>query len=184
MFNFTPQIHTTKHSSTDEAVAHAIQDLVSLCNSHTNGTDATPSRDTVGCSGDVSDSGEGQHWRKGLVYVELTCPPYPEDSDSRSGDYPKTDEDRSDGGYDSAGYNSDQGHGHGDGEGAEGRVDRTFDRQGSGGNGSERSPQSPLAQVDSMAQQLYGAAPEGTLLVVVTQGSMQAMKLLASRKTR
>lgn len=41
-----------------------------------------------------------------------------------------------------------------------------------------------LARVDDQVRRLYEAAPPGTLLVVVTQGSMSAHKLLASQKMR
>jgi hypothetical protein len=38
--------------------------------------------------------------------------------------------------------------------------------------------------VDDQVRRLYEAAAPGTLLLVVTQGSMVAMKLLASQKMR
>lgn len=41
-----------------------------------------------------------------------------------------------------------------------------------------------LARVDDQVRRLYEAAAPGTLLLVVTQGSMVAMKLLASQKMR
>jgi hypothetical protein len=45
-------------------------------------------------------------------------------------------------------------------------------------------PLTGLARVDDQVRRLYEAAAPGTLLLVVTQGSMVAMKLLASQKMR
>ena len=171
-------------------MAHAIQDLHSLRTPLTDLSDeslSTPTADT-----DIGSQ------RKGLVFVELTCPAHPEDGDdqSRSHHSQQSDHDsdderrtyesymdycradsphRSDNGGD--GGNSDTGDGGGTGAAA---------TAWQGGKRAPPSPPllSPLEQVDRMAQQLYQAAPVGTLLLVVTQGSMQAMKLLASRKIR
>jgi hypothetical protein len=54
------------------------------------------------------------------------------------------------------------------------------------GRGGERpaAPLMGLARVDDQVRRLYEAAAPGTLLLVVTQGSMVAMKLLASQKMR
>ena len=41
-----------------------------------------------------------------------------------------------------------------------------------------------LAQLDHTLQQLYTAAPADTLFLVVTQGSLTTMKILASQKMR
>jgi hypothetical protein len=52
-----------------------------------------------------------------------------------------------------------------------------------GGEGNPRLL-TGLARVDDQVRRLYEAAAPGTLLLVVTQGSMVAMKLLASQKMR
>jgi len=49
---------------------------------------------------------------------------------------------------------------------------------------TSRRPLTGLARVDQYVQQVHRAAPVGTLVLVVTQGSMRAMKQLASRKLR
>jgi hypothetical protein len=55
------------------------------------------------------------------------------------------------------------------------------------GNSQSRGDESRLtglARVDDQVRRLYGAAPPGTLLYVVTQGSLIAYKLLSSQKMR
>jgi hypothetical protein len=58
------------------------------------------------------------------------------------------------------------------------------DRRGNSQNRGNESRLTGLARVDDQVRRLYEAAPPGTLLYVVTQGSLIAYKLLASQKMR
>lgn len=178
---FFPQIHSTRHSSTEEAVAHAIQDLHSL---------STTSPSSFSVHGDSAHSGDRAYQKKGVVFVDLTCPAGGEKDDdhsehSRGSSLMMRDgeEDEFDRGSYSGGGCCDDGDDT-DGAGGDGSGGDVDGEEGQRRDRRREPPLSPLQQVDRMAQQLYQAAPEGTLLVIVTQGSMQAMRLLASKKTR
>lgn len=165
------QIFSTRHSSSEEAVAHAIQDLQAL-DSHNTSSDTIAAADIQ---------------RKGLVYMELTCPAHSEaccdgpsqaHSDSEDHYGPQDAEGGGNSPMECDGYirdGSDYDH-H--------SRDETSESGLTGWRNGARKQTTPLAQLDRMVQQLYQTAPQGTLLLVVTQGSMQTMKLLASRKIR
>jgi hypothetical protein len=61
---------------------------------------------------------------------------------------------------------------------------RGHDRRGNSHNRGNESRLTGLARVDDQVRRLYEAAPAGTMLYVVTQGSLIAYKLLASQKMR
>jgi hypothetical protein len=58
------------------------------------------------------------------------------------------------------------------------------DRRGNSHNRGNESRLMGLARMDDQVRRLYEAAPAGTMLYVVTQGSLIAYKLLASQKMR
>jgi hypothetical protein len=165
------QVHGQKHASSEDAVAAALASLEQLR--------------SVGTAGD----GVGSLHQRNLVLVEVQC----EHGSSSSGDRDSADADRGD---------QEGQHGYGDGSDHDGGgwEDQGRDSLEDGGSygddahaaesGTRRSGKGPawpltgLARVDDQVRRLYEAAAPGTLLLVVTQGSMVAMKLLASQKMR
>jgi hypothetical protein len=75
-------------------------------------------------------------------------------------------------------------------EGEEDLGEVLIDTEASGANhtaattSSAKTPLQHLQQFDSVACEIYAAAPANSLILIVTQGSLLPVKLLASQKTR
>ena len=93
--------------------------------------------------------------QKSLTYIELLCE---QSSDCEGSDDSSTDSTENNDHY---------------------RSDNTVEHSSASGRKLQG-----LAQLDHTLQQLYTAAPADTLFLVVTQGSLTTMKILASQKMR
>lgn len=167
-----------RHGTSEEAVAHALLDLRAHNknnNSHNNNTNNTQQQQ--------------QQQGKELLFVELHCGDELVDShsspvsfcagyDNQSDcEYGIEDGEEEEGEYGFTGGSSPDPHSHT--SPASASVSRALHAPAAVGQ-----PLTGLRRIDQFVQQIYAAAPAGTVVAVVTQGNLRAMKQLASRKLR